>query len=162
MHDGLIPVPYGSMCCTYHQLKYSSPMLARERKREREREVSQWKRKTDSDRLVTCPTEMILISQWGNTGGGPAVAKIDRLFHWGVYSGSVVRAPEFKSEDPRSIGWIPGWGSVNKGQFFKEFNPPRSFRTKQPFICTKIIIQIIKNRNKKPWWLASRIFRQRK
>ena len=29
MHKGVIPVPYGSICCTYHQLKYSYPNRSR-------------------------------------------------------------------------------------------------------------------------------------
>ena len=29
MYKRLIPVPYSSICCTYHQLKYSSPNLSK-------------------------------------------------------------------------------------------------------------------------------------
>ena len=35
MYTGiLLPVPYGSMCCPYHQLKYSSPNRSKTIKQE--------------------------------------------------------------------------------------------------------------------------------
>ena len=39
----LIPVPYGSVCCTYHQLKYSSPNRSNKQKRQEPHKIGKWR-----------------------------------------------------------------------------------------------------------------------